>query len=173
MTMGPRLRKLALTAHISASIGWIGADAGSLALAIAGLTSPDAQMVQAAFLAMGVIAWFVIVPLSLVSLFTGLIQSLGTKWGLFRHYWVLVKFLIALVATGVLLVHTQPIDLLAGAAAATTLATGDLREARIQLVVAAGAGLVVLLVNTALGVYKPRGLTPYGWRKQQAQRQQH
>jgi hypothetical protein len=28
-------------------------------------------------------------------------------------------------------------------------------------------GLVVLLVITALNVYKPHGLTPYGWRKQQ------
>jgi hypothetical protein len=28
-------------------------------------------------------------------------------------------------------------------------------------------GLVVLLVITALNVFKPPGLTPYGWRKQQ------
>jgi hypothetical protein len=170
MTMGPRLRKLALTAHIAASVGWIGADAAFMALAIAGLTSRDGQLVQAAYLAMGVIAWTVVVPLSLASLLTGLIQSLGTKWGLFRHYWVLVKFLIALVAITILLVHTQPIRLLASAVAEAALPSAHLREARIQLVVAAGAGLLVLLVNTVLAVYKPRGLTPYGWRQQQAQR---
>jgi hypothetical protein len=34
----------------------------------------------------------------------------------------------------------------------------------------AGAGLVVLLVIQVLNVYKPRGLTLYGWRKQQEQR---
>ena len=34
----------------------------------------------------------------------------------------------------------------------------------------AGGGLLVLLATTVLGIYKPRGLTPYGWRKQQAQR---
>ena len=170
--MTPRLRKLALTAHIAASVGWIGADGAFLALAVAGLTSPDGRLVQAAYLAMGVIAWYVIVPLSLASLLTGLLQSLGTKWGLFQHYWVLVKFLIALAATTILLIHTQPISLLASAAADAALAGAHLREARVQLVVAAGAGLLVLLGNTVLGVFKPRGLTPYGWRKQREQRQQ-
>ena len=167
MTMRPGVRKLALTAHITCSVGWIGADAGFLALAVTGLTSQDAQMVRAAYLAMGVTAWFVIVPLSLASLLTGLVQSLGTKWGLFRHYWVLVKFLIAIGAIVVLLIHTQPLSVMAGAAARAPLSGADLREPRIQLAVAAGAGLLVLLVATTLAVYKPRGLTPYGWRKQQ------
>jgi hypothetical protein len=47
------------------------------------------------------------------------------------------------------------------------LTTGDLRDMRVQLVVTAAAALVLLLVATALNVYKPKGLTPYGWRKQQ------
>jgi hypothetical protein len=170
VTLPLPLRKLALTAHIVASVGWIGADAVFLALAIAGLNSPDAQLVRAAYLAMGLTAWYVIVPLSLASLLTGLILAVGTKWGLFRHYWVLTKFLIASFATLALLVHTEPIRLLAGAAAEATLAGGALHEPRLQLVVAAGGGLLFLLVNTVLGVYKPRGLTPYGWRKQQEQR---
>jgi hypothetical protein len=170
MTMTPRLRRFALTAHITASVGWIGADAAFLALAIAGLTSQDAQMVRAAYLAMRLTAWFVIVPLSLASLLTGLVQALGTKWGLFRHYWILIKFLIAILAIIVLLIHTQPIGLMAGAAAKTTLSSATLRQPRIQLVVAAAAGLLVLLVATTLAVYKPRGLTPYGWRKQHEQR---
>jgi hypothetical protein len=127
-------------------------------------------MVRSAYLAMGLTAWFVIVPLSFASLLTGLVQSLGTKWGLFRHYWILVKFLIAIFATIVLLIHTQPISLLTGAAAGTTLSSANLREPRIQLVVAAGAGLLVLLVATTLAVYKPRGMTPYGWRKQHERR---
>ena len=50
-------------------------------------------MVRAAFLAMESIGWFVIVPLSLAALPTGLVQSLGTEWGLFRHCWMLAKFL--------------------------------------------------------------------------------
>lgn len=100
------------------------------------------------------------------SLFTGLVQSLGTLWGLFRHYWILAKLAITILYTILLLVHMQPIHVLADSAAATTLANGDLRSLQIQLVADAGADILVLLVATTLSIYKPRGLTWYGWRKQ-------
>lgn len=166
MIMPSGLRKLALIAHITSSIGWFGAVAGFLALAVAGLTSQDAQVARAAYLAMELITRFVIVPLAFAALITGVVSSLGTKWGLFQYYWVLVKLLITILSTIVLLAHTRPISLLAGVAAETTLFSADLLRPRIQMVVASGATLVVLLVLTALSVYKPRGLTPYGWRKQ-------
>lgn len=165
MTMTPRVRKFALTAHVTSSVGWLGAVAGFLALAIAGLTSRDAQIVRAAYLAMELIAWFVIVPLALASVLTGLVQSLGTTWGLFRHYWVLVKFSVTVLATVVLLLQTEAISYLGGVAAETTLSSADLRGARFSLVVHAGGGLLVLLVPMTLSVYKPRGLTRYGRRK--------
>ncbi|MGH9015201.1 MAG: hypothetical protein ACRDZ1_14895 [Acidimicrobiia bacterium] len=151
---------------MSSSVGWLGADAGFLALAIVGLTSEDAQTVRGAYLAMGSIAWFVILPLSLVALLTGLVQSLGTKWGLFRHYWVLIKFVLTVVAVGVLLLHMGSISFLSDAAAEGAFSSTDHRGPRIQIMVAAGAGLLVLLVNTTLGVAKPRGWTRYGRRKQ-------
>ena len=166
--MTPRVRKLALTAHITSSVGWLGAVAGFLALAITGLTSQDPQMVRSAYLAMEVTGWFVIVPLSLASLATGLIQSLGTEWGLFRHYWVLVKFLLNLGATALLVVHMQPTARVARTAAEATLSDGDLRGLRIQLVADAAAALVVLVIATTLSVYKPWGMTAYGRRALQA-----
>ena len=165
--MPPRLRKLALTVHVTSSVGWLGAVASFLALAVAGLTSQDIQRVRAAYLAMELTAWFVIVPLSLASPLTGIVQSLCTEWGLYRHYWVLMKFLITIPSTLLLLLHMQPIGHLARVVAETRLASGDLAGLRIQLVANAGASLLALLVATALSVYKPRGMTPYGWRKQQ------
>ena len=164
--MTPRLRKLALTAHVVSSVGWLGAVAAFLALAVAGLTSQDAQTVRAAYLAMELTGWFVIVPLAFASLLTGLVQSLGTTWGLFRHYWVLAKLLITVLATIVLLLQMESISYLAGVAAEMTFSSVDLREARISLVAHAGGGLLVLLVPAALSVYKPRGMTRYGRRKQ-------
>jgi hypothetical protein len=91
---------------------------------------------------------------------------LGTKWGLFRYYWVLLKLVITIVATLILLVHTQPIELLARVAATTGVFSTALHQQQLQMGVASGAALVVLLVLTALSVYKPRGMTPYGQRKQ-------
>ena len=160
--MSPGLRKLALTLHVTASVGWLGAVAAFLALAVTGLTSPDPQMVRAADLAMERTGWWVIVPLCLASLVTGTVQGLGTAWGLVRHYWVLIKLVITLVATAVLLVHMRPIAYLADAAATTPLAEAALRDVRVQLAIDAGAALVVLLAATALSVYKPPGRTPFG-----------
>jgi hypothetical protein len=160
------LRKLALTAHITSSVGWLGSVAAYLALAIAGLTIHDISMVRAAYLSMELIGWVVIVPFSLAALLTGLVQSLGTQWGLFRHYWILVKFLLTTVATIVLLWHMQAVSRMSGLAAETTLSSGDFRALRIQLVVHAAGGLLVLLAATTLSVYKPWGMTPYGRRKQ-------
>jgi hypothetical protein len=166
MTMTPGIRKFALTTHVASSVGWLGAVAAFLALAIAGLGSLDTQIVRAAYLAMHLTTWFVIVPLSMAALLTGIVQSLGTPWGLFAHYWVVTKLLLTVLATIILLVHTQPIDLVAAVAAQTTLGPGDLRQLRMQLVGDACAALFVLLVTTALSVYKPWGMTSYGLRRQ-------
>lgn len=157
MTVSPRLRKFALTSHIASSVGLLGAIAGFLALAVAGLTSQDVQIVRAAYLAMELIAWFVVVPLALASLLIGIVQSLGTTWGLFRHYWVIAKLLLTVFATTVLLLQMKTIGYIVRVAAETTLARGDLFEARISLVIHAGGGLLVSLVPLALSVYKPRG----------------
>ena len=169
MTMGPRLRKLALAAHIASSVGWIGAVAGYIALDVAAATGRDAQTLRAAYLAMGSIASYVIIPLALASLLTGLLMSLGTKWGLFRHYWVLISLLLTIVAIVVLLAETQTIGYLAEMAADPTASRDDLRALGSTLVHSVG-GTVVLVVILALNVYKPRGMTRHGWRKQAEQR---
>jgi len=166
MNMTPDLRKFGLTAHVTCSVGLLGAIAAFLALAVLGLTSKDNLMVRAAYPAMQAIARFVIVPLAFVALLSGLIQSLGTPWGVFRHYWILVKLLLTVFAMIVLLVKMELIGYAARLAAETTLAPGDLRAAGIQLVLHAAGGLLVLLVPMVLSMYKPPGMTLYGWRKQ-------
>ena len=103
--MTPALRKLNLTAHVTCSVGWLGAVAGFLALSIAALVSRDAELVRGAYVAMNLLGSSVIVPLSLAAVLTGVVQSLGTHWGLFRHYWVLVKFVLTVAATILLLLH--------------------------------------------------------------------
>jgi hypothetical protein len=171
MTLTPRLRKFALTAHVASSVGWLGAVVAFMALAVAGLRSQDAQLVRASYLVMELTGWFVLVPFSLASLLSGLVMSLATPWGLFRHYWVLFKLLINLLATIVLLLYMQTLGYLAGVAATTALSSDELSGLRNPSpLLHAGAALLLLLVATTLSVYKPRGVTPYGWRKQQEQR---
>ena len=152
-------------------MGWLGAVTGFLALAVVGLTNQDMQRVRAVYIAMELIVWYAILPLSLASLLTGIIQSLTTVWGLFRHYWVLFKLLINVFATIVLLLYLPTLRSLAGIAEKTPLSDADLALLRSPTAVLhSGAALFLLLVATILAVYKPRGLTPYGRRKQQEQR---
>jgi hypothetical protein len=166
MTMPPRVRKLALTAHVTASVGWLGAVAASLGLAVAGMTSDEVQTVRAAYLALEFMGWFVLVPFAVASLLTGLVQSLGSAWGLFRHYWVVAKLFINLFATVVLLTYTQTLGSLADVAAQATLSGHDLDVLKTPSVVLhAIAALLMLLTATTLAVFKPRGLTPYGRRR--------
>lgn len=165
MILAPPLRRLALFSHVVTSVGFLGAVATFLVLAIAGLTSPEPMEVQAAYLAGETITWGIIVPLSFASLLSGLVVSLGTTWGLFRHYWVLIKLLITVFTTVVLMIHTQPVGHMAQTATEMDPLPADLLGVRIQLIVASGAGVAALLTTTALSIYKPRGLTGYGWRR--------
>ncbi len=162
--MAPGLRKVALIVHLVFSIGWIGAVVAYLVLGISAVTSKDVPTVRAAWIAMELIGWSAIVPLACGSLLTGVVMSLGTPWGLLRHYWVLITFVLTVFSVVVLLLHMPTVSALADGAreaddAALAGLGGDLFHP--------GIGLLVLLVVTALNVYKPRGLTPYGWRKQQ------
>ena len=163
MLMTPNVRKLALVSHVVASVAWLGAVAAFLALSIAGVRSEDANLVRGAYVAMNVIGGIIIVPLSLAALVTGLIQALGTQWGLVRYYWVLVKLALTIGATLLLLLHQ-----FTAVAAAARRVVGSAAGARPelgglgpQLVADASLAIVVLLATTTLSVYKPWGRTPF------------
>jgi hypothetical protein len=166
LTLSPGVRKLALTAHVASSVGWLGAVVVFLALAVVGLTSQDAQTVRGAYRVMEPAASFVLIPLALASFLTGLVNSLGSTWGLFRHYWVLFKLLINVFATIVLLMYMQTLGHLADVAADRRADLSVVRSASPLL--HAGAALLLLLTATVLAVYKPRGVTPYGRRRHAA-----
>ena len=164
--MRPGLRKFALSVHLTFSVGWIGTVIAYLGLGIAAVNSTDVETVRAAWIAMELIGWYVIVPLAVASLLTGLVMSLGTKWGLFRYYWVAISFVLTSFATVILILHMPTVSSMVDVAlvsegAALEALGGDLGHP--------GIGLGVLLVVQVLNLYKPPGLTRYGWRKQQEQ----
>jgi len=163
--MTPRLRKFALTAHVTFSVGWLGTVASFQALAIAALTSRELESVRGSYLAMELTGWYVIVPFCLASLVTGLVVSLGTPWGLFRHYWVLVKLLITVISALILFGFTQTLGSLGDRAADATLSMYELRNLNQSPALHSGGGLLALLVTTILAVYKPWGMTRYGRRE--------
>lgn len=158
------VRKIALATHITFSVGWIGAACAYLVLVAAAMATRETQTLRAAWLAMSLIGWCVLVPFALASLLTGLVMSLGTPWGLFRHYWVLISLGLTLFASAVLLQHMQTVSVFARLATAADPDVASLRGALRGELLHAGVGLLVLLAIELLNVYKPQGLTAYGRR---------
>jgi hypothetical protein len=157
--MRPPVRRLALVMHVGASVGWLGAVAVSLVVGVLGLAASDVQVVRAAYVVLEPLGWWTLVPFSVASLVTGLVQSLGTSWGLVRHYWVLIKLGMNVFATGILLLYTQTLAVLADTARDPAAGPAQLRSP--APVVHAAAAIVLLVVALGLSVYKPRGTTTW------------
>jgi hypothetical protein len=164
------LRKLGLTLHVAASAGWFGAVLGFLALTVPALWSDQPFVVRSAYVSMDLLARFAILPLCSASLVTGIFQSFISTWGLVRHYWVAFKLALNVLSTVILVGHMRPIAALAEAALQGPLEHRDLDQMRVQIALDGCAAVVVLLIATVLAVYKPRGMTRYGWRKLQERR---
>lgn len=160
--MSPPVRKAVLAAHLACSVGWIGAAADYLALAIAAEASADPATVRASWIAMELTGWYVLVPLALGALLSGLVMALGSRWGLLRHYWVLISLLLTVVAAAVLVMHMPTVSSLADRARVADAA--GLEQVGTDLV-HPGVGLVVLFAIQVLNVYKPHGMTRYGQRR--------
>ncbi|HZM80875.1 MAG TPA: hypothetical protein VFC19_34565 [Candidatus Limnocylindrales bacterium] len=161
MIMPAPLRKAVLVTHVATSVGWLGALLAYLALDLTAATGSDLEVVQSAYVAMDLLVRYVIVPLALATVLIGIVNAFGTTWGLFRHYWVLVKLVLTLVATAFLLHEVPTVAALADGAASGL----DPRGLSSTLPHSIG-GLIVLSTTLILSVFKPRGLTRYGWRKQ-------
>ena len=161
--LGPTFRKALLAVHLACSCGWIGMVVGYLALSAAASMSTDPQTVAAAWIAMELTGWFALAPLAAGSLVTGVWLALVTRWGLFRYYWVVFALAMTTVATLVLLLHLPSVA--RTAAVARGYPESDVSQLGSDLVHPA-LGLVLLLGILVLNVFKPRGLTRYGWRAQ-------
>lgn len=166
MKVSTTWRKILLTLHVSSSVGWFGGVAAFLAVALVGLGSTDVFMVRAAIVALAWVGWYVITPLAVASVVTGVLLSLLTSWGLWRHYWVVTKIVATAASAALLVLHMQPITVAANLVARSGPALSErLEGVREQFVIQAGAATVALLLLVALSVFKPKGLTAYGHRR--------
>jgi hypothetical protein len=145
------LRTALLIVHIVVTVAALGTDLALLALGVAGLRGADPRTVYPAGHLLG--QWLM-VPLAVASLATGLTLSLTTGWKPFIHGWVTIKAAITVLLTGLLLTSLVPA---LGRAADAAAAGAPMTHAQQTLLVAAPAGAAaVLTVNVLLGVVKPR-----------------
>ena len=153
MVLRPRQRMLLLTIHVTATVAVLGADLALLALGIAGLRGTDPRTVYPAAHLVG--QWLA-APLAVASLASGVLLAATTTFKPFRHRWVTIKGSITVVLTGLLLAVLVPGLGRAGDAATATPPDPVTHTQQILFVLAPAGAAVLLAVNVALGMYKPR-----------------
>ncbi len=94
--LSPRARKVWLTLHVGISVGWLGLGLAMSALALTGLLAETHAVRHGAYELMHIFDLTIVIPSMMLSIITGLVTALCTPWGLLKHWWVLVKFVISL-----------------------------------------------------------------------------
>jgi hypothetical protein len=161
----PRWRNLLLIIHIAVAVGVLGADIVLLTLGITGLASRDPELIRAGYLAMGVLAEAVLLPLALAAPITGVLLGLGTRWGLTRHWWVILKLVLTIgLATAAVFVLRPALNRAAAQALLVPMAelpiTG-IGPTGVAVTLAPLGALLVLISTVTLAVFKPWGQTRF------------
>jgi hypothetical protein len=167
--VSPPVYRLLLAAHVVVSGGWLGIAAAKLALAVAAGAAVDAP--EALYTSMHVVN-VAFPPTAVGTLVTGVLLSLGTKWGLLRHYWVATKLAltVGVIATGVAMVDVliqQSVAATSGQAVGdgSILLLGFAVAPATLLISLSAAHVLMLAAATVISVYKPWGKTRIGRRK--------
>jgi hypothetical protein len=163
--LAPRWRNLLLTTHIVVAVGVLGTDLVLLTLGLTALASRDPELIRASYLAIGLLADAVLVPLALAAPLTGILLALGTGWGLTRHTWVLAKLVLTIgTATAAVLVLRPALNRAAAQVLQVPLVelpTTGIGQAGVAVTLAPAGALLVLLATVTLAVFKPWGRTRF------------
>ena len=157
MTLSTNLRKLNLIVHLTSSLGWFGGCLAFIFLGVFALNQGDFQVAGSLSYGLKICTWYVILPLCIISLFSGIIQAVGTQWGLFKHYWIIIKLLLTCMATILLIIHLQPIDMLSNAFIKDGVDRVTASQNIISLISKAGLAAITILLLTTISVFKPWG----------------
>ena len=141
-----RTRRLVLTLHVVTSVAYVGVMALVAWLAFQAARAPDPDVAMGMYRSARTVLP-VVHATALSALASGILISLGTVWGLVRHWWVVAKLAltILLAVTGFVVVRRALGEALA------------LQEPMAGLVGSSTAHVVVAVTATVLSIYKPWG----------------
>ena len=143
--------------HIVSGGAWIGIDVAMGVVIFTALLAEDGNTRALCYRALELFAVWPLLTAGLLSLASGVVLGLGSKWGLIRYWWVAIKLVlnVVLVALVPVLLRPQVIEMaeqgrrfMAGEPA--SLAVGDLI---FPPIVSPSA----LLIAFVLAVFKPWG----------------
>jgi hypothetical protein len=155
--LGARTRKSFLVVHIVSAGAWIGIDVVIAVLVFTALFSDDNDTKVLCFRALELFAIWPLFIVGLLSLASGVVLGLGSKYGLVRYWWVAVKLALNILLTAVVLVGLRPVvaeaaeqGRLFADGGAASLAVNDLIYPPI-------VSPTALLIAVVLAVFKPWG----------------
>ena len=146
LRLGFRQRRALLTLHIVAGVALLGDVAVILAIGVRAATTDNPQLAASAWELVSVLPLLFGIPLSFISLLSGIALGLGSKWGVLRYAWVVTKLLlnVSVILAGALLIGP------------TVSKLADGRDASEGVLIAAAIwDIVALTLATSLGVFKP------------------
>lgn len=145
--MPPGARRAVLTLHIIGGVGLLGSVAGVLAINIRAATTDDAALAASSYELLAMFTLLFGIPLSFVSLITGVQLGRSSHWGIVRHAWVMAKLALLI---GVILVGTLVLG----------PGTDAMRDgeggAEPRLIAGSVYDVLALATATGLSVFKPR-----------------
>ncbi|MET7419143.1 hypothetical protein [Dactylosporangium sp. NPDC005555] len=150
MKFTPRWRKAVLTLHVVTAVGWLGTDLVLLTFGIAGLSGGAGKDVV--YPAMRIVGTALFVPLTYLVWVVGVVNAVGTPWGLLKWWWVAVKLGIVTVMLFLVTFLLYP-----GLQKAGEQGEALPRRDQINLVVAPSVSSTLLVLSTVLSTYKPWG----------------
>ncbi|QBI20217.1 hypothetical protein ER308_12000 [Egibacter rhizosphaerae] len=152
--MAGRTTRLLLIVHVAVAAGLVGAALTLIVLGVAGVRGADPRMVYPA--AHLVDAW-VVAPLGLVALISGIIQARVTGRSLLHTRWVRAKLLITAGMTAVVIFVLEP--RLAASARDALADQAFVSTDFLPLAAAPVVALALVLVNVTLGMNARDGRT--------------
>ncbi|HWC41534.1 MAG TPA: hypothetical protein VHK02_06075 [Actinomycetota bacterium] len=160
--LGSRTRKGVLVLHIASAGAWLGVDVAMGVLIFTALASDDLATRALCYRALELVAVGPLLACGLLSLLTGVVLGLGSRYGLVRYWWVAVKLVLNLVLTALVLVALAP-EVAAHADRARQFQAGLPVPLEVgQLIFPPVVSPAALLVAIVLAVFKPWGRTRQG-----------
>lgn len=152
-----RGRKAVLLVHVAVAGTWLGVDVVLGVLVLTAATSDDAVAPAAALVSVAEFATTPLVVVAALTLASGVLLGLGTKYGLVRYWWVAVKLVLNLVLVGLVLGLLGPAVTAVAADARDTLAAGGPPPEVGQLAFPPIVSTTAVLIAFTLSVFKPWG----------------
>ncbi|GIP40677.1 hypothetical protein J31TS4_39570 [Paenibacillus sp. J31TS4] len=147
--------------HVLSVVCWLG---GAMVMLLLGLYMQKAENGEQLYYTlenMHLIDVVFVRYTALLALFTGIVLSVWTNWGLFKHYWILIKLIltVALIAFGIKYMGAWLSQIVRIAQQERSLALSDTAflNASYSLIGGAAANIVSLIFMTAISYIKPFG----------------